>query len=63
MHNRYFIEVDNEDNWKQNFKIELWFIDFDEAVEYAKTLVDKHESVRVVDECYGRVWWQSQKGE
>ena len=62
MHNRYFIEVDNEDNWKQNFKIDLWFVDFDEAVEYAKTLVDKHESVRVVDECYGRVWWQSQKG-
>ena len=58
MHNRWFIEVDNENNWKQNFRIDLWFVDFDEAVEYAKTLIGKHESVRVVDECYGRVWWE-----
>lgn len=61
MHNRYFVEVDSEDIWKQNFKIDRWFIDFDEAVEYAKTLTADHNSVRVVDECYGRTWWECKK--
>lgn len=63
MHNRYFVEVDNEDNWKQNFKIDMWFADFDEAVEYAKKLFESHDSVRVVDECYGRTWFELRKGE
>lgn len=63
MHNRYFVEVDKEDNWKQNFKIDTWFVDFDEAVEYAKKLFENHDSVRVVDECYGRTWFELRKGE
>lgn len=61
MHNRYFVEVDGENIWERNFKIDQWFIDFDEAVEYAKTLIGKRESVRVVDECYGRTWWEYKK--
>ena len=61
MHNRYFVEVDGEDIWEQNFKIDRWFVDFDEAVEYAKTLTTNHDSVRVVDECYGRTWWEYKK--
>lgn len=63
MHNRYFVEVDGEDIWKQNFKIDRWFVDFDEAVEYAKTLTIDHNLVRVVDECYGRTWWEYKKEE
>lgn len=63
MHNRYFVEVDNEDNWKQNFKIDMWFADFGEAVEYSKKLFESHDSVRVVDECYGRTWFELRKGE
>lgn len=60
MHNYYFIEVDNQDLWKCGIGLDKRYIDFDEAVEKAKTLIDKHDSVRVVDECYGRVWWRWQ---
>ena len=56
MHNRWFVEVDNEDKWKGGFGVGELFIDFDEAVEYAKKLVADHDEVRVVDECYGRTW-------
>ena len=63
MHNRYFVEVDNEDNWRRNSKIDRWFVEFDEAVEYAKKFVADHDEVRVVDECYGRTWAVLRKGE
>lgn len=58
MHNRYFIEVDNEKKWSSALEFGEAFFDFDEAVEYAKTLIADHDSVRVVDECYGRTWWE-----
>ena len=66
MQNRYFVEVDDKHEWGS-----IWlgmdyakvFLDFDEAVEYAKTLTIDHSSVRVVDECYGRTWWEYKKEE
>ena len=62
MHNRWFIEVDNEDKWHKTWDSEMFF-DFDEAVEHAKKLVADHDEVRVVDECYGRTWCILKKGE
>ncbi len=58
MHNHYFVEVDNEDKWGRTFVFGELFADYDEAVEYAKTLISDHDAVRVVDECYGRTWWE-----
>ncbi len=61
MHNRYFVEVNNESRWKKGVGFYEMFLDFNEAVEYAKTLTEDHDSVRVVDECYGKVWWEYKK--
>ena len=63
MHNRYYIEVDNENKWGRVFSFGELFFSFDEAVKYAKTLLASHDAVRVVDKCYGIVRWQWVKSE
>ncbi len=64
MHNRYFVEVDNENKWLTGiFGIGDLFGNFDDAVEYAGKLVADHDEVRVVDECYGRTLAVLRKGK
>lgn len=63
MHNRYFVEVYDGKEWRAVSRYRLYFY-YEDAVDAAKTLWgDGHKRVRVVDECYGRTQWESEKGE
>ena len=58
MHNWYFIEINNGKEWQRLDWYDNYF-DFDDAVNSAKSLSSKYNGIRVVDECYRRIWWES----
>lgn len=59
MHNWYFIEIHNGREWERLSRYDIYY-DFNDAVDSAKALRNKYNGVRVIDECYGRTWWENE---
>ena len=58
MHNWYYIETYEGKNWKRLSRYDI-YLEFEDAVASAKKLAGNYQAVRILDECYGKIQWES----